>query len=207
MTSGQWPDPDDGAVVLRPADGTPVIEMDREPDERPFRPRWRRLALVAALLLAAGGGYALGRYDARPAPAAAPTPSPGVTRLATVVVAGDICSVVTGPVMQLGADITNASDAPMTVTSVAVGLPMGGLKLLSQAWGTCGQNPPLVGDSQPVDPGGTLWFTATFELTELCPTPYPVTFVVTSTVHDQQVKIPVNEFPDLGMVRFEWCHG
>lgn len=203
-------DGDPAAVV---EDG-PVIEMDQPPDDRQARLPWRWIAAVALLLAGGIGGYALGdRHSrARAAPATTGPPAdvnaggPDLEPGAGVVVGGDTCAVLTGQVLQLGADISNVSFAPITLQSVTVGLPMGGLHLKAQAWGTCGQSPPLRDATPVLPPAGTLWFTATFDLLDTCPVPYPVLFTVKAVSNGRSTVTPVNVFPDLGRVHFPSCN-
>lgn len=202
-------------------DSGPVIEMDQLPDDRQARLPWRRVAAVALLLVVGLGWYALGDRHGHPAgtgqtavdlPSSAAVTRPGrlggpdLADGATILASGDTCTALTGPVLQVGADVSNVSGSPVAVTKVNTTLPQaGGLRLLSQAWGECGEQSPPTGATQVVPPGGTLWFTATFELIQLCPTGYPVQFTVVSTRGGRQTFTPVDEFPDLSVVDFHWC--
>jgi hypothetical protein len=49
-----------------------------------------------------------------------------------------------GHALQLGVQVTNESSADLTLGRVTVVLPLGGLKVISQAWGPCGQLPTVL---------------------------------------------------------------
>ena len=79
------------------------------------------------------------------------------------------CSVQTGRELQVGLEITNLSLATVRLRRIQVVLPLGGLKVTSQAWGPCGQLaaaddasgrilPPTLGR------GASSWFTVTFQV-------------------------------------------
>lgn len=203
MTTEGWRPGDEPDIVLSPADRVPVIEMDREPDQRQLRLPWRRIGMVVALLVAAVGGYLVGRGDRPPAPAAAPTHAARPPSADTITPTGDRCAVPTSSTLQVGISITNLGDQPVTVSSVEVSLPMGGLRLRTQGWGACGQTQPAA--PRTVQPNQIVWLNATFDLPDGCPQPYPVGFTVVSTAGGGEARTPILSFPDLSTVDFPSC--
>ena len=198
--------------------GDDVLEQGGR--RRPL-PRWwpPSVALVlgaVALLAGLAAGYAAG---ARHAGGPAPPPSPSrATAPAAPFSAGGFplsqsgprCSVQTGRELQVGLQITNLSPTAVRLRRVEVVLPLGGLRVISQAWGPCGELqasgeapggilPPTLGR------GATSWFTVTFQVLVRCPQPLPVQFTLDYDQQGRPAAIRLPGFPDLGQVPYSGC--
>jgi hypothetical protein len=170
------------------------------------------VALVAGLAV----GYAVGarhpgEHAAAPLPSRAAAPakpfSAGGFPLSQ---SGPQCSVQTGRELQVGLEITNLSSAAVRLRRVEVVLPLGGLKVTTQAWGPCGQLavtdeasgrilPPTLGR------GASSWFTVTFQVLVRCPQPLPVQFTLDYDQQGRPAAIRLPGFPDLGQVPYSGC--
>ena len=182
--------------------------------------RWRplRAALVLGVVgLLAGlvAGYAVGvRHAGKPH--SPPRATPSQTRPSfsaggfPLSQSGPECSAQTDHELQLGVEVTNLSATALTLRRVAVVLPLGGLKVVSQAWGPCGELPGAAqapgGDLSPtLGPGASAWFTVTFRVLIRCPQPLPVQFVLHFDQGGPPGAIPLPSFPDLGRVPYAGC--
>jgi len=181
---------------------------------------WRppRVALVlaaAGLLVGLVAGYAVGvRHAGKPH--SPPRATPSQTRPSfsaggfPLSQSGPECSAQTGHELQLGLEVTNLSDTPITLRRVEVMLPMGGLRATSQAWGPCGELPApgeVPGNALPptLGPGASAWFTVTFQVLVGCPQPLPVHFVLDYDQSGRSAAMPLPSFPDLGQVSYGKC--
>ena len=205
--------PDGG---LPPA-GDDVLEMGsrRGPVLR-WRPPMAALVLAAmALLVGLAVGYAAGvrhagKPPASPRPAASQTTPPFAAGGFPLSQTGPGCSAQIGHELQLGLEVTNLSDTPITLRRVEVMLPIGGLKATSQAWGPCGELPApgeAPGNALPLTlgPGASAWFTVTFQVLVGCPQPLPVHFTLDYDQSGRSAAIPLPGFPDLGQVSYGKC--
>ena len=162
------------------------------------------LARPSATPSASGTPGNMSRRPCRPAP-------PRLPRLAVSFSAGGFplsqsgleCSVQTGRELQVGLEITNLSLATLRLRRIQVVLPLGGLKVTSQAWGPCGQLaaaddasgrilPPTLGR------GASSWFTVTFQVLVRCPQPLPVQFALHYDQQGRPAVIQLPGFPDPG---------
>ena len=183
-------------------------------------PRWLWLLLgalivgAAALLAGLAIGYAAGaQHSAEPAapPSRAVAPaepfSAGGFPLSQ---SGPQCSVQAGRELQVGVQIMNLSPAVVRLDRVEVVLPLGGLRVISQAWGPCAQlplarqaptsiRPPALGQ------GASSWFTVTFQVLVRCPQPLPVQFTLDDDQQGQLAAIRLPGFPDLSQVPYAGC--
>jgi hypothetical protein len=181
-------------------------------------PRWWPPAAVlvlgaAALLGGLAVGYAAGarhagEHPAPPSPSLAAAPfSAGGFPLSQ---SGPQCSVQTGRELQVGLQFTNLSSAAVRLRRVEVVLPLGGLRVTSQAWGPCGELratgeapgnilPPTLGR------GASSWFTVTFQVLVRCPQPLPVQFTLEYDQQGRPAAIRLPGFPDLGQVPYSGC--
>ena len=170
------------------------------------------VALVAGLAV----GYAVGarhsgEHAAPPLPSRAAAPaapfSAGGFPLSQ---SGPQCSVQIGRELQVGLEITNLSSVAVRLRRVEVVLPLGGLKVTTQAWGPCGQLgatdeasgrivPPTLGR------GASSWFTVTFRVLVRCPQPLPVQFTLDYDQQGRSAVIRLPGFPDLGQVPYSGC--
>ena len=183
-------------------------------------PRWRlpRAALVVgcvALLAGLGAGYAVGvRHAGKPSSPPRAAASPTVPFSAAggfpLSQSGPECSAQTDHELQLGLEVTNLSAAAVRLRRVAVVLPLGGLRVISQAWGPCGELPGAAqapgGDLSPtLGPGASAWFTVTFRVLIRCPQPLPVQFVLHFDQGGPPGAMPLPSFPDLSQVPYGNC--
>jgi hypothetical protein len=199
--------------------GDDVLEMGgrRKPAPR-WRPSAAALVLGAAALLAGlGVGYLAGaRHSGHPAAPRPPSPAPAA--LAAPFSAGGFplsqsgpqCSVQAGRELQVGLQVTNLSPAALTLRRVEVALPLGGLRVISRAWGPCGDlpaDPAAPGQvlPPPLGRGASSWFTVTFHVLVRCPKPLPVQFTVDYGQQGRAAAIRLPGFPDLGQVPYSGC--
>jgi hypothetical protein len=182
--------------------------------------RLRRPAAVAVVLGVAGlltglaAGYAAGtlhtgKRTPPPAQSAAATP---LTIFAGFPVgqSGPQCSAQAGDQLQLGVQVTNVSAAPAVLRRVDVVLPLGGLKMISQAWGPCSQlSVTLFGVPGELDrvlpAGASTWFTVTFQVLVRCPGPLPVQFTLSYNQNGRPASVQLPGFNDLGQVPYTGC--
>ena len=159
---------------------------------------------------AAGARHA-GERAAPPSPSRAVTPakpfSAGGFPLSQ---SGPQCSVQTGRELQVGLQITNLSPAAVRLRRVEVVLPLGGLRVTSQAWGPCGELPASgqapAGTFPPtLRRGASAWFTVTFQVLVGCPQPQPVQFTLDYDQQGRPAAIRLPGFPDLGQVPYSGC--
>jgi hypothetical protein len=197
--------------------GDDVLELGgrRRPVLRWWPPS-AALVLGAAVLLAGlAVGYAAGARHAGE-PAAPPSPSraaPAAPFSAggfPLSQSGPQCSVQTGRELQVGLQITNLSSAAVRLRRVEVVLPLGGLRVTSQAWGPCGELPATgeaPGNILPptLGRGASSWFTITFQVLVRCPQPLPVQFTLDYDQQGRAAAIRLPGFPDLGQVPYSGC--
>jgi hypothetical protein len=197
--------------------GDDVLEMGsrRGPVLR-WRPPTAALVLaVVALLVGLAVGYAAGvrhagKPSAPPRPAASQTMPSFAAGGFPLSQTGPGCSAQIGHELQLGLEVTNLWDTPITLHRVEVMLPMGGLEATLQAWEPCGELPApgeAPGDVLPLTlgPGASAWFTVTFRVLVRCPQPLPVHFVLDYDQSGRSAAMPLPSFPDLGQVSYGKC--
>jgi hypothetical protein len=170
------------------------------------------------LLAGLAVGYAAGaRHAGEPAVPPSPSPSRAAAPAAPFAAggfplsqSGPQCSVQTGRDLQVGLQITNLSSAAVRLRRVGVVLPLGGLRVTSQAWGPCGQL-PAAGKTpgrtlhSALGPGASAWFTVTFQVLVRCPQPLPVQFTLDYDQQGRRAAIRLPGFPDLGEVPYSGC--
>ena len=201
-----------------PGAGDDVLELG---GQRRRMPRWwpPSAALVPGIVVLVAGlavGYALGvrhagEHAAPPLPSRAAAPaapfSAGGFPLSQ---SGPQCSVQVGRELQVGLEITNLSPAAVRLRRVEVVLPLGGLKVITQVWGPCGQLaatdeasgrilPPALGR------GASSWFTVTFQVLVRCPQSLPVQFTLGYDQQGRAAAIRLPGFPDLGQSPYSGC--
>lgn len=163
---------------------------------------------VAAALIAGGvAGYLVGvshSGSAGASPSASPTPAVHPVEPA-LFGTGHRCSVQLGNRLQLGVELVNSSGTSATITNVDTNLPLGGLRQLDAALGSCGALAAARATGYRLAPDATAWVTATFEVLESCPGPIPVTFVLAYEQAGRVDNAALPEFPDLGDVPYSGC--
>src|SRR6266545_1523242 len=188
-----------------------VLELGgrRRPVPRWWPPLGALVIGAVALLAGLAIGYAGG---ARHAGGHAAPPSPSPSRAAALAApfsaggfplsqSGPQCSVQTGRELQVGLQITNLSPAAVRLRRVAVVLPLGGLRVISQAWGPCGELPAsreAPGNILPptLRRGASSWLTVTFQVLVRCPQPLPVQFTLDYDQQSRLAAIRLPGFPD-----------
>ncbi len=199
----------------RPGPGVPAAQ-DRSPAGEDVLgqggrqlpvPRWRP-PLIAVVLRAAGlliglvAGYAAGDRHAR-ASSPRPAHSPAAPLAGALTQAAGRCSAQAGHELQLGLEITNESAEGVTLVRVRALLPLGGLTVVSQAWGPCGQLPaPASSPGSALSAAASTWFTVTFRVLVKCPAPLPVRFAVDYDQLGRPAMIRLPGFADLGDVPY-----
>jgi hypothetical protein len=126
-----------------------------------------------ALLVGLAVGYAVGKQRSSDAKATArPTASPTGQPLAASPYDGaalteetGTCSMQAGQDLELGVPVTNTSPGPVLLRSAKPELQgFKLLKVLSRQWGPCGYDDDgVTPDAVVLEPGETLWLTATVE--------------------------------------------
>jgi hypothetical protein len=211
-----------------PADGDDILEHGRERPRwvsairwpaalpRPAAVRWPPrpaavLLLVAGLLAGLAAGYTAGdRHAGRSAaPLARGAPSEEA-RLAAGGLAlsqpGPACSAQVGHDLQVGLEVTNVSGTGLTLRRAAAVLPLGGLKEVGQAWGTCGELPQAdAGSAASLPAGASIWFTVTLKVLVRCPGPLPVQFSLDYIQRGKPASVHLPGFDDLGQVPYSGC--
>jgi len=161
------------------------------------------VAIVIAFAVGLGVGYQLrGRPVAQPRP----QPSPAAASPDPLGATGERCSAQDGRRLQLGVELVNPGGS-VVLQEVRVELPLGGLKQLTTTWGACGQlsAPSAAGELRVAD-GATAWVSATFEVLDPCPAPYPVRFTVAYLDAGGVARQTIaGGFADLGDVPYSGC--
>jgi hypothetical protein len=116
----------------------------------------------------------------------------------------------TGRDLQVGLQITNLSPAAVRLRRVEVVLPLGGLKMISQTWGPCGELPATAKTPGGILPptlrrGASAWITVTFQVLVRCPQPLPVQFILGYDQQGRPAAIRLPGFPDLGQIPYSGC--
>ncbi len=188
-----------------------VIDTSRRHVDR----RWIAAgALVAALVIGIAIGFVSGRHSANGVPAttvtrSAPTssaPSLGSIEYPTV---GARCSAQSGTRLQLGVEIVNPADLPLTIERVQPLLPLGGLRTKGVARGACGQLLPTRSADAvagyEVAARASVWITIEVDVLLPCPAPIPVQVRLQFTQSRHQFTAELNPFADLGDVPYSGC--
>ncbi len=121
---------------------------------------------------------------------------------------GARCSLQNGQQLQLGVEVRNEFDAPLTLVSMQVRTPMGGLRPVSNVRGPCGELP---GSDSGINGyvlavGASVWLTVTVDVLTGCPTALPLTMQLDYTENGHAATTMPNGFPDLGGVPYTGCH-
>ena len=193
-----------------------VVETSRRHVDR----RWFAAgALLATLALGVAIGFASGRHSAKGVPAvtvtrsaptsSAPTPSPPSFISLEYPTVGARCSAQSGTRLQLGVEIVNPSDQPLTIDRVQPLLPLGGLRPKTVARGACGQLVPM-GSADAVAgyevaARASVWITIEADVLMSCPAALPVQMRLHFTQLGHQFTAELTPFTDLGDVHYRGC--
>ena len=218
MEKARWMTVPDGDG---PGAGDDVLELG---GRRRQVPRWwppsAATTVLGAVALLGGlaAGYAAGArhtgdHAVRPSPSPSRAAAPAAPFSAggfPLSQSGPQCSVQAGRELQVGLQITNLSPAAVRLRRTEVVLPLGGLRVTSQAWGPCGELPangraPGSVLSPTLGRGASSWFTVTFQVLVRCPKPLPVQFTVDYDQQGRAAAIRLPGFPDLGQVPYSGC--
>jgi len=218
MEKGRWMTVPDGDG---PGAGDDVLEQGgrRRPVPRWWPPPAALVLGATALLAGLAAGYSAGaRHATGHAAPPSPSPTPAAAAPAAPFSAGGFplsqsgpqCSVQAGRKLQVGLQITNLSPAAVRLRRVEVVLPLGGLKVTSQAWGPCGELPATgqtPGSMLPptLGRGASTWITVTFQVLVSCPQPLPVQFSLDYDQQGRAAAIRLPGFPDLAQVPYTGC--
>ncbi len=171
-------------------------------------------ALVAALVIGIAIGFASGRHSANSVPATTVTrsartsspPSFGSIEYPTI---GARCSAQSGTRLQLGVEIVNPSDLPLTLNRVRPLLPLGGLRTKGITRGACGQLLPTRSADAiagyEIAARASVWITIEMDVLMSCPAPIPVQVRLEFTQFRHQYTAELNPFADLGDVPYSGC--
>ena len=201
--------------------GDDVVELG---GRRRLVPRWwpgpgalllGAVALLAGLVIGyTGGARHTGEHAAPPSPSRAAAPAAPAAPFSAggfpLSQSGPQCSVQNGRELQVGLQITNLSAGAVRLRQVKVVLPLGGLRVTSQAWGPCGELPGAARAPGNVLPptlrrGASSWFTVTFQVLVRCPRALPVQFTLDYDQQGRAAAIRLPGFPDLGQVPYSRC--
>jgi hypothetical protein len=196
------------------------------PQATPSRPT------AAGAVPSAAAGFAAPVYPPPPPGGPAYASSLGALRLSGLAQTGGACSVQHGRELQVGVQVINLSETPVTLGQVRPVLPLGGLRLVSQQWAPCGALSPswpaadggmivfikastgvvVVGSATPgsaavLPPNGTAWLSATFRVLVACPIQLPVQFSVSYRENGRTDTGQLAGFPNLGQVTYTGCKG
>jgi hypothetical protein len=157
---------------------------------------------------------------------------PGTVELSGLAQTGGACSVQHGRELQVGVEVINLSQTPVTLGQATPVLPRGGLRLASRQWAPCGALSPswqaadggmvvfiksstgevMVGSATPegasvLPPNGTAWLSVTFRVLIACPATLPVQFTVSYQQNGRTRTAQLTGFPNLRYVTYTGCKG
>jgi hypothetical protein len=189
-------------------------------------------ATAAGAVPSAVAGFAAPVYPP-PAPGGpAYSSNLGTTVLSGLAQTGGACAVQRGRELQVGVEVINLSESPITLGQVKPILPLGGLRLVSQQWAPCAALSPSwlaadgglvvelkssagvveVGSAAPgsaavLPPNGTAWLSVTFRVLVACPSQLPVQFSASYRENGRTGTAQLAGFPDLEQVTYTGCKG
>ena len=209
--SGAVPEEELVDLTVTPIDITPRPEEEPPGTERRRWPQQRLALMILAVLAAFGLGLVTNRGPAPNSehpPTDTSSPNP-----ADLVATGNQCSVQNGQKLQVGIEVANQGATAAAILSLQASTPLGGLVLRELGWGGCGQLRPVPVNSttpegQPmrlIPAGASDWMYALYDVSEECPAPYPVRFLL-GLVGTNDL-LDVGGFADLGNVPYTGCTG
>jgi hypothetical protein len=173
--------------------------------------------LVVTLAAGVGLGYLSGKHavgSGAPAPkpvvrtlTARPAPSSGPFN--QLLETGPRCSDQKGHQLQLGVEVRNELDVPVTLARVRVPHAAGDqLRPLGSARGACGELPGSDDgiEGYQLGVGASVWLTVTVDVLTDCPGPLHLTILLSYTQAGQPATTSLGGFPDLGGVPYTGCH-
>ncbi len=122
---------------------------------------------------------------------------------------GARCSAQNGHQLQLGVEVRNEFDVPVTLVGVRVPFAAGDeLRPVRTALGACGQLP---GSDNSINgyrlaEGASVWFTVTVDVLIDCPAPLHLTIPLDYSQSGHAATTKLYGFPDLGGVPYTGCH-
>jgi hypothetical protein len=175
------------------------------------------VVLVATLAVGLGLGFLSGKHAAGSAATktvvrevTAPPPAPSSGPFDQLIGLAH-CSVQSGHQLQLGVEVRNELDVPVTLTSLGASDAAAGgqLRPVGSARGACGELPgccdtDIAGYRLAV--GASVWLTITLDVLTDCPWPLHLTFELSYTQAGRPATTAVGGFPDLGGVPYTGCH-
>ena len=138
----------------------------------------------------------------------APPPTPSSGPFNQIIGTGSRCSAQTDHQLQLGIEIRNGLDHPVTLVDLRVPHHAGDqLRPISTGRGACGQLPgsDTTVDGYHLAVGQTVWLTVTVDVLTGCPTPLHLTILLDYTQGGHTLTTSIDGFPDLGGVPYSGC--
>jgi hypothetical protein len=140
---------------------------------------------------------------------AAPKPTPSSGPFNQLIGTGARCSLQKDHQLQLGDEVRNGLDGPVTLVAVRVPYAAGDeLRPVGSIRGPCGQLPGvddgITGYRLAV--GASVWLTATVDVLTGCPAALHVTILLDYTENGLIHTAMLGDFPDLGDVPYTGCH-
>jgi hypothetical protein len=164
--------------------------------------------LAVGLLIGFFGGRLTARHAQHKATSTLPVSAPVVVPLGSAIaMIGPRCATRTGNNLQLGLEIMNETERPVTVGAITAKFPLGGLRAISAGIGTCGQLPmSQLLPATSLSPGETEWIHITVAAVRPgCVGSLPVWFKVGYASAGQTDSVTLAGFPDLGPASFGQC--
>ena len=139
----------------------------------------------------------------------APKPTPSAGPFNQLIGTGSRCSLQKDHQLQLGDQVRNELDGPVTLVGVKVPYAAGDeLRPVGSERGPCGQLPGvdngITGYHLPV--GASVWLTVTVDVLTGCPAALHVTILLDYTQNGHAGTAMLADFPDLGDVPYTGCH-
>ncbi len=139
----------------------------------------------------------------------APQPIPSSGPFNQLIGTGARCSLQDGHQLQLGDEVRNELDVPVTLVGVRVPYKAGdALRSIGSIRGPCGQLPGadhgITGYHLAV--GASVWLTVTVDVLAGCPAALHLTILLDYSANGHTATAMLADFPDLGDVPYTGCH-